>query len=224
MSQPLHDSAPRTLVVHPADAEEYLGRIGIPIGSIRIALERGETRAMENSAPEYPRTGAGLSRWIETVGTLRRELMREDWKPQDQLNRPIVVNPQRTVRVAVVGGTDATGDPLSEEGPKAQRRRGPATEQALAGQTQLFLIAEIAGTAHRYTLGDPPPNGDWFLVYHRGEQGVQVEVSLPSGLSQGQFTGWVVRVVLPPLTEDSVDARPQDIGGGDLGFDVQPIS
>ncbi|ALG86433.1 hypothetical protein [Gordonia phthalatica] len=220
MSQPWQNEVPQTLVVGEDDAEEYLGRLGITIDLVRLAVERGEGRAMEASGPEYPRTAAGLSRWIETVGTLRRGLVGDGWQLEDAENRPICANAERTILVGVLGGTAATGDPDSELGPKAQRRKGPATDAALHGQLVLYVRADLVGSPVGVTLSDPPPSGAWFVVYHRGETGVQVEVSYPRGSTDGQIDGWVVRILLPRFTPDAVDVSPQDVGGGDVGFDV----
>lgn len=187
-------------------------------------MERGEARAAEMSGREYPRTGAGLSRWIETVGTLRRRLIGDEWKPEDPQNRPICVDPERTVELGVLGGTEETGDADSEFGPKAQRRKGAATDDALNGQMTLYVRAELVAVPPGLALDDAPPTGAWFLVYHRGQDGVQIEVSYPAGSENGQIKGWVVRVVLPPFWPENVDVSPHDVGGGDVGFDVTAVS
>lgn len=108
----------------------------------------------------------------------------------------------------------------SDVGPRAQRRKGPATDEALSDQLTLFVRAELTAASPSLDLNDEPPAGVWLLVYHRGEFGVQVELSYPNGSEDGQITGWGVRVLLPPfIPTEAVDA-PDDIGGGDVGFDV----
>ncbi|MGO3327658.1 hypothetical protein [Gordonia sp. (in: high G+C Gram-positive bacteria)] len=49
---------------------------------------------------------------------------------------------------------------------------------------------------------------------------MQVEVSHPAGSTDGQIDGWTVRVILPRFTPDDADISPQDVGGGDVGFNV----
>lgn len=223
MSLPLHPPSRQTLVVDLDDATEYLEKLGISVDDVRVAIERGEARAAEASGPEYPRTGAGLSRWIETVGALRRALIHQDWIPEDRQNRPICVNPGKTVQLGVLGGTVTTGDASSEFGPQALRRKGRATDEALGEQLVLHFEGDQIKAPDGFTQSDPPPPGVWFLVYHRGESSVQVEVSHPTGSTNGQIDGWNVRIILPPFTPDA-DVRPLDVGGGDVGFDVNLAS
>lgn len=71
---------------------------------------------------------------------------------------------------------------------------------------------------------DPPPIGTWLLVYHRGLDGVQAEVSFPTSSTDGQIDGWVVRVLLPMVAPDSIQDFPGDIGGGDVDFKVTEIA
>lgn len=220
MSQPLHSPTPQPLVVGPDDAPEYLARMGLDASTIVDALDHGERQAAEASGSEYPRTGAGLVRWIETVGTLRRSMMDSDWTAEDPQNRPICVSPDRNFSLGVLGGTEATGNADAEGGPRAQRRKGRATDEALRDQTLLFLRADLNKVPVGRDLSAQPPSGVWLLVYHRGESGVQVEVSYPNGSEAGQITGWVVRVLLPPFAPAEGIASPDDIGGGDVGFDV----
>lgn len=220
MSQPLHSPSPQALIVSPEAAQEYLARMGLDVSTILTALEHGERRAADASGSHYPRTGAGLVRWIETVGTLRRLMMNKNWVPEDEQNRPICVDPDRKFLLGVLGGTDATGDVSSEAGPKAQRRKGRATDEALSGQLTLFVRAELTEAPPGLGVNDQPPPGVWLVVYHRGESGVQVEVSYPNGSEDGQITGWVVRVLLPPFTPSEAVISPDDVGGGDVGFDV----
>lgn len=224
MSQPLFTPASRTLIVGADDADAYLYRLGITANSVQTAVERGEARAVETSGPEYPSTGSGLSRWIETVGSIRRSLMADEWTVDNPQNRPICVSPDGKYLLGVLGGTDATGNPLSDFGPKAQRRKGSATDAALSNQMTLDLQLRRNTVPSELNVGDPPPIGTWLVVYHRGLDGVQVEVSFPTSSTGGQIDGWVVRVLLPMFTPDPIHDIPGDVGGGDVDFNVTEVA
>ena len=223
MSQPVSLPEQRTLVVDSEHAEEYLAPLGIAVSALLRAVTDGEARAAAVTGPEYPRTAAGLERWIHTVGALRRWFLRQDWMIQDPNNRPICVAPDLTVRLAVMSGDAATGIAESEEGPRALHVKGAATESAI-NQMALQLRADLLRLPEGYKLSDPPPAGDWVLVYYRGVGGVQMELSLPSGMKDGQVTGWAVRVILDQYVPDQGIQAPADIGGGDVTFDVTEAS
>lgn len=224
MSQPLFSPAPRTSIIETDGADAYLQRLGISAEAVRVAVERGESRAVETRGPEYPSTGSGLSRWIDTVGSIRRELMADEWTVGNPQNRPICVSPDGKYVLGVLGGTDATGRSQSDIGPKAQRRRGRATDTALSSQLTLDFQIPRTGIATALDAGDPPPTGTWLLVYHRGTDGVQAEVSFPTGSTEGQIDGWVVRVLLPTFAPDSIQDVPGDVGGGDVDFNVTEVA
>lgn len=226
--------APETLVV-PADrAEEYLLRLGIPIGAINQAVLLGDLRAAEIDL-FHPRGAAGVTRWIGTVGGLRRSMLNSrEWTPQDTLNRPTVERADGKVTLSVVGCDEATGDGNSIAGPRAANRRGPATIAAVKDQLELISVAALVSSdTTAVSFDDDPPLGQWFVLYHRAEDEVRVEVSKAAGIDEqgddrktGQFTGWVVRVILEPYRPDLAVAsgRPLDVGGDDVDFTIVPAS
>jgi hypothetical protein len=228
----LNAPAPSPLIV-PADrAEDYLRRLGIPTQAIYQGVELGDLRAADVDA-FHPRGSAGVTRWIGTVGGLRRSMVDgRKWKQLDKLNRPTVERADGKVSLSVVGCNDATGDPESVDGPRAANRRGPATIAALKDQLELDLImvaALVSGGSPPTSIEDDPPLGQWFVLYHRAEGGVQLEVSKAAGIDEqgddrktGQFTGWLVRVILNPYQPGPAAAgkQPLDVGGDDVDFTI----
>ncbi|MDP0399788.1 hypothetical protein [Tsukamurella strandjordii] len=226
MNSPEPQSYRPTLVVGPDDAGAYLERLGITSSVLLEALEAGERRASEITK-FHPVTAAGLTRWIEVVGVLRDGLAVDaDWIPSDDLNRPVTTRPDFAVSLSVVGGDELTGSLGADHQPKAARRRGSATTAALRDQLELITVAKVleAEAVAPLTIADAVPEGQWFLLYHRekGTGKLFCEVSKARDISDGQFTGWLVRVILDPLTFGGADVavRPLDEGGDDLDFKI----
>ncbi|MEV6430099.1 hypothetical protein [Nocardia sp. NPDC051463] len=223
MSQPVPFHHP--IVIEPPDAASYLSHMGIMVPDIAAAIEAGDTWA-GNMTKHHPITAAGLMRWIHVVGTMRERLaVTKLWTGADPKNRPISQRKDGAFTLSVVGGNEVTGIIDHPSGPSAARRRGRATEEAVNGTVPLITVQALRGGAgdHDSDLRNQPPHGPWFLVYHRDTDAVRVEVSLPLGFKDGQFTGWKVRVVLDEWRPDSDSARPRDIGGQDVNFEVVEV-
>jgi len=222
------------LIVSADRAEDYLRRLGIPIQAIYQGVELGDLRAADVDT-FHPRGSAGVTRWIGTVGGLRRYMVDgREWKQLDKLNRPTVERTDGKVSLSVVGCNEATGDPDSFDGPRAANRRGPATIAALKDQLELIAVAAlVSGGSTPVSIDDEAPLGQWFVLYHRAEEGVQLEVSKAAGIDEqgddrktGQFSGWLVRVILNPYQPGPAAAgkRPLDVGGDDVDFTIVPAS
>ncbi|WP_019970319.1 hypothetical protein [Mycobacterium sp. 141] len=222
------------LIVSADGAESYLSRLGIPVQAVYQGVELGDLRAADIDK-FHPRGSAGATRWIGTVGGLRRNMVdSREWKQLDELNRPTVERGDGKVSLSVVGCDAATGDPESVDGPRAAHRRGPATIAALRNQYELITVAALlGGGATPVSIDDDVPLGQWFVLYHRGEFGVQLEVSKAAGIDEqgterktGQFTGWLVRVMLTPYEPETpaTGRKPLDVGGDDVDFTIVPAS
>lgn len=233
MTLPL-PSTPPPLIVPAERAEDYLRGLGISVQGIYDGVELGDLRAADIDS-FYPRGSAGVTRWIGTVGGLRRNMVDGgQWRQADKLNRPTVERVDGKVSLSVVGCDDATGDPESVDGPRAANRRGPATIAALKGQMELITVAALtSGGPSPVSIDDEPPLGQWFVLYHRAEDGVHLEVSKAGGIDEqgedrktGQFTNWLVRVILDPHrpAPDVVSRQPLDVGGDDVDFTIVPAS
>lgn len=170
-------------------------------------------------------TAAGLTRWIHVVGRLREQLSHRGWRNDDPRGRAISNHPELPYGLSTVGGTEPAGMADHAEGPLAARRKGIATAEAVTAQLPLIKV-EALRKPPTVTIGDTPPAGNWFLVYHRAKDGeVRLEISLPRGFRDGQFTGWRVRVILHPWRRpDPAVTNPLDVGGQDVDFQVGEVS
>ncbi|MCX4094825.1 hypothetical protein [Nocardia sp. alder85J] len=223
MSQPAPLQQP--IVIEPLDAAPYLGRMGILIPDVVAAIKAGDTWAGSMTS-HHPVTAAGLIRWIYVVGTIRERLAGTRlWIGDDPKNRPISGRTDGTYTLSIAGGNEVTGIADHPKGPSAARRRGKATEEAVNGTVPLITVHALRGDIddHDSDLRVQPPHGPWFLLYYRDTDTVRMEISLPVGFKNGQFTGWKVRVILDEWRPDSGSARPRDIGGEDVDFQVVQV-
>ncbi|WP_457125751.1 hypothetical protein [Mycobacteroides abscessus] len=214
----------RATVVRPEDAEAYLAQMDISARLIHDAIEAGDIAA-GNINEHHPITGAGLSRWIQVVGSLRGELAVSNcWRGDNPQNRPISRHTNKPYTLSTVGGTEATGIVDHPAGPKAARRKGPATEEAVNGTRALIEVKDLLAGSRSFSQDAAvPPAGNWFLVYHRADSEIRLEVSLPLGFRDGQFTGWRVRVVLRSWKPKESAKKPLDVGGQDVDFEVHEV-
>ena len=92
-------------------------------------VELGDLRAADIDG-FHPRGSAGVTRWMGTVGGLRRNMVDgREWRQLDKLNRPTVERADGKVSLSVVGGNEATGVDA------------PATNTvATTGHSQLRLV------------------------------------------------------------------------------------
>ncbi|MEV4127878.1 hypothetical protein [Nocardia sp. NPDC049707] len=223
MNQPMPFHHP--IVIEPPDAPEYLSHMGITVPDVTSAIQAGDISA-RNMTTHHPVTAAGLMRWIYVVGTMRERLaVTKLWVGDDPKNRPISQRTDGSYTLSVVGGNEITGVIDNLRGPSAARRRGKATEEAVNDMVPLITVQALRGgtRADESDVRKQPPQGPWFLVYHRDTNAVRMEISLPLGFEDGQFTGWNVRVILDEWRPDSDSARPRDVGGQDVNFKVVEV-
>lgn len=214
---------PVTTVIRPEDSGAYLQQMDIKVRDVRDAIEAGDVAAREIGA-HHPITGAGLTRWIQVVGMLRRRLASgRDWLGDNPRNRPISRHTSKSYTLSTVGGTDATGIVDHLDGPLAANKKGRATAEAVTGTLTLIEVDKLLPGARTFDASTTPPSGNWFLVYYRDDEEIRTEISLPLGFRDGQFTGWLVRVILDSWKPAEPVKRPLDVGGQDVDFEVREV-
>ncbi|OQZ94323.1 hypothetical protein BST10_18800 [Mycolicibacter algericus DSM 45454] len=196
----------------------------IDIADVRQAIEAGEIAA-GNKTTHHPVIAAGMSRWIDTVGVLRGRLARGPWVSSDPRNRPVSNHRELPYGLSTVGATEPTGIADHPSGPRAARRKGIGTAEAVNLTIPWITVETLRQQEPVVDIGGPP-SGNWFLLYYRDTDGVRAEISLPRGFEGGQFTGWIVRVILPEWqSPDGVKTRkPLDVGGQDVDFQVSEVA
>ncbi|MFL0293714.1 hypothetical protein ACJH6J_22055 [Mycobacterium sp. SMC-18] len=214
---------PVTTVIRPEDAAAYLEQMDIRVADVAAAIEAGDIAAGD-IGDHHPITGAGLTRWIQVVGALRERLASgRNWRGDNPRNRPISRHTGKSYTLSTVGGTDATGILDHPTGPLAARKKGRATAEAVTGTLTLIAVDKLLPGARTFDASTTPPSGNWFLVYYRDDEEIRTEISLPLGFSDGQFTGWRVRVILDSWKPAKPVKRPLDVGGQDVDFEVREV-
>lgn len=212
-----------TIIIQPGDASDFLAKIGIDIADIHEGLEVGE-QAAQNTGLSAPVTAAGTRRWFDTTEVIREHLKtKSDWKITDPQGRPLSVHPSGKYTLGILGGDANTGNPDPDIVPKANRKKGPATDASVkSNQPALFYLNRPSHEPLELGLGNLPAEGHWFLLYYRDEEEIRCEISLPyPEFDQGQFQRWQCRVILPAIDKTTVDIdKVPDIGGGDVEFQI----
>lgn len=211
-----------THIVPPRDADSYLRTIGISCSHVDTAVEAGESSASRARTSFYPVTAAGMMRWIDTVAVFREQVASDpEWSVRDDRNRPTLVRSSGH-SLSIIGGDAQTGNPSRFARPMAARNKGITTKDAVdanAGQLVLFDPPDLEPSPKVSGPNDPPPAGNWFMLYHRAQEKILREISLPRpGFQDGNFNGWEVRVLLDPWEIQDWQVGVPDIGGGDVDF------
>lgn len=213
MQDPSRFPVEGSTIVPSHEAENFLAELDIPIDVVRNAIKNANRAAMAKSSSVYPRTAKGLVRWLETVGNLRGGLTdynHDVWSLSDPNNRPILINNRRSIELGVVGGNASTGSNDPSAKPQVSRSKGPETQQAVSSNKQLALFT--VSTELSQTLQT------WFLLYHVGPNGIKCELSLPEGMENGFFTGWLTRVLID-IEDFEMDTQYEE-GGEDVDFRI----
>jgi hypothetical protein len=172
------------------DIVDHLAELGLSVDMVHRVIARAEvdTRSV---TPNHPVNAEGWFRWANSVRYLRDELVPEGWAKARSLNFELVVQSGGMVAIAVTAGDEATGCP--DVPPRTGNPKGAMTVAAVVaniGPQTLFEVDEF----RRQT---------WFLLYHRDEAEIRIELSLPDNVSRtGYIDSWSERIILPPYTLD----------------------
>lgn len=216
-------SSTSPLVVPPGEAEAYLAKMNIPVAVIRDAVFAAHQEAVQKADWPFPRTAFGLTRWIETVGNLRRQLIEshpEFWEHREPKGRPVLLSTDGKFHVGVVGANSDTGSDADGAMPQVVRKKGPETESSVNNQMALIPVFSLLSTE---APENPalPPRGSWFLLYNLSEGQIKCELSLPTSMTNGKFDGWRIRVLLEPV--ELTEKFGFEEGGEDVEFEVNEL-
>jgi hypothetical protein len=202
---------------------EQLALLDLTPEDLIEAIRFGEShRAL--CTPDDPPNFHGITAWARTVRGLRiGRLRHENWTADDEGNYSTLVNPEKSLAIAVVTGDDETGvydadRPLAQ--PRLKYTKGNKTiEAVLRNSLTPYLFPEMTADAKakREKIEAALNRLTWMLLRRRAKDAVFAELSLPWKISSaGQVMNWKHRIILEPMdVEPIVDL--QDDSGNDFG-------
>src|ERR1041385_3263678 len=202
---------------------EQLELLGLTPEDLIEAIRFGEShRAL--CTPDDPPSYHGVTAWARTVRGLRiGKLRHENWTKDDCGNYSTIVNPDKSLAIAVVTGDDATGifdtaKPFSQ--PKLKYTKGNKTREAVERNSlNPFLFDDMAADARAKLaqIEAAENRTTWMLLRRRKKDTVYAELSLPWKFSDaGQVSSWKHRIILDPMDVERI-LEMLDNSGNDSG-------
>jgi hypothetical protein len=205
-------------------ADQAAGRLA-ELGLSTDLVERVVRRADAEAAfctPFDPPIMEGLTRWARTNRFLREELVPLGWGFDNPRNLPRTIHPGGQFAIVATTGDDVTGLAGLLPGPKYAK--GYATTRAVEVNEQLTLDFGDFGD---FGAGHLPPRDHlltWLLLFHTGDDGFHVELSLPDRIDDGRITRWAERIILPVFPRGEIrlaDGLASPDSAGDRGIVVE---
>lgn len=204
----------------PSEVDARLATLKLNRTWLQNGVIAGDAGASSSSAL-HPPGDSGFRRWADTVAGLRTQVLPHGWDMSNALNYCTVFNRESRTAVVVMAGDVMTGIKFGT--PRSRYPKGVVTAKRIErnnGQISLFPSLK---SAEEIVEEDCLT---WVLVQFQGEQGVQVELSRPSSMSQaGYVNDWDERILLPtvdprgPHLAGRVDDGPEN---PDIDFAVTP--
>jgi hypothetical protein len=205
-------------------ADAAVGRLaglGLSLGLIERVVRRADAEAAF-CTPFDPPIMEGLTRWARTNRFLREELVPLGWGFDNPRNLPRTIHPGGQFAIVATTGDDVTG--LAGLLPAPKYAKGYATTRAVEVNEQLTLDFGDFGD---FGPGDLPARDHlltWLLLFHTGDDGFHVELSLPDRIDDGRITRWAERIILPVFPRSEIrlpDGLASPDSAGDRGILVE---
>lgn len=190
-------------VFHP-DVAFRLALLNLTVEDVHGALEAGMHRRA-NVGETAPRNHRGVVMWGAVVERFREGLKGQGWTLDDRNNLPRIVNPNNTISISVLTGTETTGEGVGMT-IDLPRGRGPESRRTIDNglHTPDFFDAEWEEAAKELQQAsargvDGP--AAWWLVFFVDGKRVRAEVSRPLRFVKGdRGAECSERVFVPPFT------------------------
>lgn len=203
-------------VLVEGDAVDRLAELGLSAEIVERVVRRADAEASTCTALDPP-IMAGLTRWGRTNRYLREELVPAGWGFDNPRNLPRTIHPSGDFAIVATTGDELTG--IADLLPTTKYAKGYATAQAVEINEQLAL--DFGDFDIGTGAGQGADAGDlrtWLMLFHVGEDGFRVELSLPDAIVDGRITSWAERIILPDFPRDA-DRLADLITPGDAGQD-----
>ena len=162
-----------------------------------VSTIKAAVAAVGSCTADSPPGAPGWMSWHGAVVRLRQEFRRHGWEKDDTANFATIVHPAHTVRIAVAGTDDATGNPRIY--PTNRSRKGGLGQQAVSiNQLRLPLGDGAMMPFRKAELG----RSTWYLCLWISGEHVRAELSLPVLCPNGYFADWDERILLVSSDDD----------------------
>lgn len=202
----------------PDDVEAALGRLGLAVAPLVVAVNRGHLAAISRTSNDAP-NAAGFYQWNETLRTMREELTPFGFTRSDTGSYSTALRSDKRMAIAVSSGDEGTG--IASANPSTKQGKGPRTIAAVSSNaTQLELFP-------REIMMMPPPADDidrltWILLFRAAATELRAELSLPVTMNDGgQISAWRERIILPSQPLDTAFTIPEPDFGPELEIEIQ---
>lgn len=203
----------------PADVQSRLAGLGLQPCLLAAAVGYAAAESFHCTLHDPP-TAPGMRAYFGAVRYLRDELVPLGWTPSNERNYCTTVHPLGTMAIATCSGNEATGRP--HETPATRSVKGPVTHAAVSSNqialfdTEEFSVVPVGDTADGLVT--------WILLYHIDERAGEVrhELALPTRITDGHVDGWRERIILTPLSIESVlSKRPPALVEEEIDVNVE---
>ena len=196
--------AARVLV--DGEAVDRLAELGLTAEIVERVVRRADAEASTCTMLDPP-IMEGLMRWGRTTRYLREELIPAGWRFDNPSNLARTIHPSSEFAIVATTGDELTG--LAGLLPTTRYAKGYATVRAVETNEQLALDFGDFDLGRDDGFAETGDVLTWFMLFHTGEDGFRVEVSLPDAIVDGWITSWAERIILPVFPRD--DDRLADL-------------
>ncbi len=212
-------------LVHPDNAGDRLAEFDLSVAEIHDHVVRAGLDAANRVSPLAPPGAAGRHAYDAYVTALRALLVPRGWVPVQGDNVARTVHRERQIAILVSGGNEFTGrldgaNYLTTAWPKGSCAFAGAILPSQGG----FDTLDDSGFDWGDDQQEDPEWAVWYLLHHRTETEVRLELSSPTRQDERDFPrGWLDRIILPPFTLGQVHLDEEHDGtGGEPDVPVIP--
>jgi hypothetical protein len=213
-------------------SEEYtvsLRGLGLRASHFIEALGASNTERRICVAGHCAKSAPGYYAYNGMLTSLSAQMCGDEWRREDLLSMPLLLNRKLKVVLTVSSGDRITGLRLPGDGPRSKNPKGELTKELTrlneitAAPDALF---EVESTPLHKMLVELSRFTFWLtLVYFdKDEREIRCEVSQPLGLNaRGQVNSYLRRIILPPYSlsdEDFPSGDDPNDGFGPINVDV----
>lgn len=206
-----------------------LAHFGLSVAALHERVVRPAAIAAKEVNPLSSRTAAGTRMNDDCIAGLRGLLLggQSSWTIAEKDGVARTVHLDRKLAIVPAAGNEMTGIDYGKRSLTSKNPKGPAAfSEAVISDAVGFESVDESGFDWKV---DPERDEKWvlwYLLHHRTENEVRLELSAPAYLDGSRFPrGWAPRIIIPPCSLNDVDLTvgSDDFeDGGDIDVPVVP--